>query len=212
MPLNRILAVTLAFGLCATGAFAQNLRVGLQEDPDVLDPDQSRTFVGRIVYASLCDKLVDITPGLEIVPMLATGWEWSGDGLTLTMKLREGVTFHDGTPFNAAAEVANIDPSQNLPESRRKSEVKSITSTVAVDDMTVAFTVAKPDATLIAQFADRAGMMLSPTAATAAGADLGLKPVCSGPFKFKERVAQDRIVLEKYDARIQLASATLPTV
>jgi peptide/nickel transport system substrate-binding protein len=212
MPLNRILAVTLAFGLCATGAFAQNLRVGLQEDPDVLDPDQSRTFVGRIVYASLCDKLVDITPGLEIVPMLATGWEWSGDGLTLTMKLREGVTFHDGTSFNAAAVVANIDRSQNLPESRRKSEVKSITSTVAVDDMTVAFTVAKPDATLIAQFADRAGMMLSPTAATAAGADLGLNPVCSGPFKFKERVAQDRIVLEKYDGYYNAAAIHFDTV
>ena len=198
MRFNRTLALALAFGLGATGAFAQNLRIGLQEDPDVLDPDQSRTFVGRIVYASLCDKLVDITPDLEIVPMLAESWSWSDDGLALTMKLRPGVTFHDGTPFNAAAVVANIDRSQNLEESRRKSEVKSITSTEAVDDMTVKFTVEKPDATLIAQFADRAGMMLSPTAAAAAGADLGNNPVCSGPFKFKERVQQDRIVLEKY--------------
>jgi peptide/nickel transport system substrate-binding protein len=198
MQLKRTLAFAMAFGLCASGAFAQNLRIGLQEDPDVLDPDQSRTFVGRIVYASLCDKLVEITPGLEIVPMLATGWNWSDDGLTLTMTLRSGVTFHDGTPFNAAAVVANIDRSQNMPESRRKSEVKSITSAVAVDDLTVKFTVAKPDATLIAQFADRSGMMLSPTATAAAGADFGNNPVCAGPFKFKERVQQDRIVLEKY--------------
>lgn len=61
-----------ASALVALPAAAADLRIGLQEDPDVLDPDQSRTFVGRIVYASLCDKLVDITPELEIVPMLAT--------------------------------------------------------------------------------------------------------------------------------------------
>ena len=107
----------------AAGPKPPDLRIGLAEDPDVLDPDQSRTFVGRIVYASLCDKLVDITPDLEIIPQLATGWNWSEDGKTLTMNLREGVTFHDGEPFNAEAVAANIDRSQNLDESRRKSEV-----------------------------------------------------------------------------------------
>ncbi|SFN49300.1 peptide/nickel transport system substrate-binding protein [Roseovarius lutimaris] len=200
MSIKKTLGVALALGIGATSLHAQDLRIGLQEDPDVLDPDQSRTFVGRIVYASLCDKLVDITPNLEIVPQLATGWNWSDDGLELTMTLRDGVTFHDGTPFNAEAVVANIDRSQNMPESRRKSEVKSITATEAVDDLTVKFTLGAPDATLIAQFADRAGMMVSPTAATAAGVDFGLNPVCSGPFAFKERIQQDRIVLEKFNA------------
>jgi len=189
-------AITL--GLAATTAHAAALRIGLQEDPDVLDPDQSRTFVGRIVYASLCDKLVDITPDLQIIPQLATGWEWSDDGLQLTMTLREGVTFHDGEPFDAAAVAANIDRSQNLPESRRQSEVKSIASTEVIDEFTVRFTLSAPDATLIAQLADRAGMMVSPKAAEAAGADFGLNPVCSGPFVFKERIQQDRIVLERY--------------
>lgn len=191
-------ALALSLGLGATGAFAADLRIGLQEDPDVLDPDQSRTFVGRIVYASLCDKLVDITPDLEIVPQLAESWEWSEDGLTLTMKLIDGATFHDGEPFNAAAVVANIERSRNMEESRRKSEVASIAAAEAVDDKTVKFTLAAPDATLLAQFADRAGMMVSPKAAAAAGADFGLNPVCSGPFAFKERVQQDRIVLEKF--------------
>src|SRR3546814_2867722 len=96
--------------------------------PDVLDPDQSRTFVGRIVYTSLCDKLVDITPELKLIPQLATAWSWSDDSKTLTMDLREGVVFHDGTPFNAEAVKANIERSKTLPESRRKSEVKSIES------------------------------------------------------------------------------------
>lgn len=197
---TKLLAAML-FALGASTALtvqAADLRIGLQEDPDVLDPDQSRTFVGRIVYASLCDKLVDITPDLEIVPQLATGWSWSEDGKTLTMDLREGVTFHDGTPFDAEAVKANIDRSKNMPESRRKSEVKSIESVAVTGPYQVAFTLTAPDATLLAQFADRAGMMLSPTATAAVGTDFGAKPVCSGPFSFVERIQQDRIVLAKF--------------
>lgn len=209
---SRYLAFALALGLCATSASAADLRIGLQEDPDVLDPDQSRTFVGRIVYASLCDKLVDITPDLEIIPQLATGWEWSEDGLELTMTLREGVTFHDGEPFNAAAVIANIDRSQNLPESRRKSEVKSIANVVALDDYTVTFMLDAPDATLVAQFADRSGMMLSPKATTESGLEFGLNPICSGPFQFVERVQQDRIVLEKFDAYWNADAISIDTV
>jgi peptide/nickel transport system substrate-binding protein len=164
----------------------------------VLDPDQSRTFVGRIVYASLCDKLVDITPQLEIIPMLATGWEWNGDGTELTLTLREGVTFHDGEPFNAEAVAYNLDRSKNFELSRRKSEVASVESWEVVDDSTIKLKLSAPDATLMAQFADRAGMMVSPKAAGEAGEEFGLNPVCAGPFTFKERIQQDRIVLEKF--------------
>lgn len=198
MSYKRMLALTAALMIGAPFAQAADLRIGLAEDPDVLDPDQSRTFVGRIVYAALCDKLVDITPDLQIIPQLATEWEWSDDGKVLTMKLREGVTFHDGEPFNAAAVAANIDRSQNLDESRRKSEVASIASTEVVDDLTIRINLTNADATLIAQLADRAGMMMSPKAAAEAGADFANNLVCSGPFKFKERVQQDRIVLEKF--------------
>lgn len=200
--LRTLLSTTLigatAFGFSAGAVTAKDLRIALQDDADVLDPDQSRTFVGRIVYASLCDKLVDITPGLEIIPQLATEWEYSADGMSMTMKLREGAVFHDGTPFNAEAVAANIDRSQNLDESRRKSELKSITGVELLGPYEIRFNLAAPDATLLAQFADRAGMMMSPTAAAAAGADFGLNPVCSGPFSFVERVAQDKIVLTKF--------------
>ncbi len=199
MNMKRTTLLAALLSATALGAQAQDLRIGLQDDADILDPDQSRTFVGRIVYASLCDKLVDITPQLEIIPQLATGWEWNDDGTELTMTLREDATFHDGEPFNAEAVVANIDRSQNLEESRRKSEVASITGAEAVDEFTVKITLAQPDATLLAQFADRSGMMMSPKATSEAGADFGLGPVCSGPFRFKERVQQDRIVLEKFD-------------
>ncbi len=187
-----------ALGMMTTGASAKDLRIGLQSDADVLDPDQSRTFVGRIVYASLCDKLVDITPDLEIIPQLATAWQVSEDGMSVTMQLREGVVFHDGTPFNAEAVAANIERSKTLDESRRKSELSSITTTEVTGEYEIKLNLKGPDATLLAQLADRAGMMMSPTAAAAAGVDFGLNPVCSGPFSFEERVAQDKIVLKRF--------------
>ena len=187
-----------ACAVAAHGAFAADLKIALAEDPDMLDPDQSRTFVGRIVYAAMCDKLVDISPELKIIPQLATSWEWSEDGKTLTMKLRDGVTFQDGTQFDAEAVKANIERSKTLDESRRKAEVKSIDSVEVVDPLTVKMHLSAPDATLIAQLADRAGMMLSPTAFKKDGADFGLHPVCAGPFSFVNRVQQDRIELKKF--------------
>ncbi len=195
---TKTLALATALMLTSHLAHAADLRIGLQEDPDVLDPDQSRTFVGRIVYASLCDKLVDITPELKIIPMLATKWDWSDGGKTLTLSLRKGVTFQDGTPFDAEAVKYNIERSKTFELSKRKSEVKSIETVEVVDPLTVKFHLAAPDATLMAQLSDRAGMMISPTAAKKEGADFGLNPVCSGPFKFVSRVQQDKIVLEKY--------------
>ncbi|HUF87670.1 MAG TPA: ABC transporter substrate-binding protein [Thermohalobaculum sp.] len=191
-------ALAAAMAGTAFGAQAADLRIGLQEDPDILDPDQSRTFVGRIVYTSLCDKLVDITPELDIIPQLATEWEWSDDGTTLTMKLREGVVFHDGTPFDAEAVRANIERSQTLPESRRKSELASVASTEVLGPHEIAFKLTAPDATLLAQLADRSGMMLSPTAAESMGLDFGRAPVCSGPYSFVERIQQDRMVLKRF--------------
>ena len=67
----------------------RRLRIGLREDPDILDPTLARTFVGRIVFASLCDKLFDINEKLEIVPQLATGYRWE-DPKTLLITLRDG--------------------------------------------------------------------------------------------------------------------------
>lgn len=196
--MKTLTLTTAALALMASGAMAQDLRIALQSDADVLDPDQSRTFVGRIVYASLCDKLVDITPDLELIPQLATGWTVAEDGMSIEMTVREGVVFHDGTAFNAQAVADNIARSQTLEESRRKSELSSIASVDVTGDYTLTLNLTAPDATVMAQLADRAGMMMSPTAAAEKGVDFGLAPVCSGPFSFGERVAQDKIVLNKF--------------
>ena len=177
---------------------AQALRVGLAEDPDVLDPTLARSFVGRVVFAALCDKLFDIDEKLQIVPQLATAYQWSADSKTLTLKIRTGVTFHDGERLDAAAVKFNIERHKAMAGSNRRGELAPVVSVDLVDASTVRLNLSTPFSPLLAQLADRAGMMVSPKAAQAEGDKFGAHPVCSGPFKFVERVAQDKIVLERY--------------
>jgi peptide/nickel transport system substrate-binding protein len=188
-----------AFLLLGGLAQAQTLRIGLAEDPDVLDPTLARTFVGRIVFAALCDKLLDIDEKLIPTPQLATSWQWSDDNKSLTMKLRPGVTFHDGEKFDAAAAKFNLERHKTMPGSNRRGELAPLQSVDVVDPMTVRLNLSAPFSPLLAALADRAGMMVSPKAARAQGDKFGAHPVCSGPFKFVDRVAQDRITLERYD-------------
>lgn len=198
-PLHRRL-LTLGLLLSAvTPSLAQTLRVGLAEDPDVLDPTLARTFVGRIVFAALCDKLLEVDEKLGIVPQLALSWQWSADAKALTMKLRPGVVFHDGEKLDAAAVKFNLERHKTMPGSNRRGELAPLASVDVVDPLTVRLNLSAPFSPLLATLADRAGMMLSPKAAQAAGDKFGNKPVCSGPFRFVERVAQDRIVFERFD-------------
>lgn len=194
----RLLAAALLVLAAPSTLFAQTLRVGLAEDPDVLDPTLSRTFVGRVVFAAMCDKLFDIDEKLAIQPQLATGYEWSTDNKVLTLKLRSGVTFQDGEPFDAAAVKFNIERHKTLPGSNRRGELSPVATVDVVDPMTVRLNLSAPFSPLLAQLADRAGMMVSPKAAVAKGEKFGANPVCSGPFKLVERVPQDRIVLQAY--------------
>jgi peptide/nickel transport system substrate-binding protein len=186
--------------LLSFSANAQTLRIGLAEDPDVLDPTRARTFVGRIVFAGLCDKLFDLDEKLNIVPQLATSYKWSADNKSLEIKLRQGVTFHDGEKFDAAAVKYNLDRHKNMKGSSRRGELAVVSSADVVDPQTVRVNLAAPFAPLLAVLTDRAGMMVSPKAAEALGEKFGASPVCSGPFKFVERIAQDRMVLERFPA------------
>ena len=197
-PTFRVLLPALLLCLASLTTQAQTLRIGLAEDPDVLDPSLARTFVGRVVFASLCDKLMDIDEKLNIVPQLAASWEWSADNKALTMKLRPGVLFHDGEKMDAAAVKYSIERHKNIAGSNRRGELAPVSSVDVVDPLTVRLNLSAPFSPLLAALADRAGMIVSPKAAEAAGASFGSKPVCAGPFKFAERVAQDRIVLERF--------------
>ena len=192
------LAAGASIAAIAASAQAQTLRVGLAEDPDVLDPTLARTFVGRIVFSAMCDKLFDLDEKLNIVPQLATGYEWSADNRTLTIKLRPGVTFHDGEKLDAAAVKFSLERHKSMQGSSRRGELAPVTGVEVVDERTVRLNLAAPFAPLLAVLTDRAGMIVSPKAAQAAGANFGARPVCAGPFRFVERVAQDRIVLERF--------------
>jgi peptide/nickel transport system substrate-binding protein len=174
------------------------LRIGLAEDPDILDPTLARTYVGRIVFASFCDKLFDIDEKLNVVPQLALGYETAPDGLSVTIKLRPNVKFHDGEQLNADAAKYSLDRHMTMAGSFRKPELAAVDHVEVVDPLTIKIILKTPFAPLIAQLTDRSGMMVSPKAAAAAGDKFGLHPVCAGPYKFVERVPQDRIVGEKF--------------
>ncbi|MGA7805086.1 ABC transporter substrate-binding protein [Bradyrhizobium sp.] len=200
MKMVRLVVTTAALLLCfEAAALAQTtLRIGLAEDPDILDPSLSRTYVGRIVFSAFCDKLFDIDEKLNVVPQLALSYETSADGKAMTIKLRPGVKFQDGEPLDAEAAKFSIERHMNFPGSFRKSELANVDHVEVVDPLTIRLVLKTPYAPLIAQLTDRSGMMVSPKAAKQEGDKFGLHPVCAGPYKFVERVQQDRMVFEKF--------------
>jgi peptide/nickel transport system substrate-binding protein len=197
--MKRVLFASLLSFAVASGVQAQSLRFGFNEDVDVLDPTLSRGFTTRMIFSALCDKLIDISPDLKFTPQLATSWSWSDDNLSLTLKLRPNVVFHDGEPFNAEAVKYSIERHQSMTGSQRKAELGPLKSVEAVDSLTVKLNLSASFVPLVGYLSDRAGMMVSPKAAKELGDKFTTAPVCAGPFKFKERVAQDRIVVDKFD-------------
>jgi peptide/nickel transport system substrate-binding protein len=195
----RLVAAAALLALSGGVAGAQTtLRIGLAEDPDILDPTLARTYVGRIVFASICDKLFDIDEKLNVVPQLGLSHETSEDGKEVVIKLRPNVKFHDGEKFDAEAAKYSLERHLNMQGSFRKPEVAALDQIEVVDPLTIRLKLKTPFSPLIAQLTDRAGMMVSPKAAKEAGDKFGVKPVCAGPYRFVERVQQDRIVVEKF--------------
>ncbi|HTF68283.1 MAG TPA: ABC transporter substrate-binding protein, partial [Edaphobacter sp.] len=160
----------------------------------MLDPARSRTFVGEVVFESLCDSLVSVGADLQPQPELASKWSWNDDKTELTMTLFPNLKFHDGKPILADAVKANIERARTLPDSMRKTELQSVESVDVVDDLTVTIKLKQPDPTLLPQLSNRAGMMISPGTFDTVNAT----PVCSGPYKFVQRKQNYSITLEKF--------------
>jgi peptide/nickel transport system substrate-binding protein len=199
--MKRFGTALAAIGVVALGlvsAQAATLKVGVQDDPDALDPALSGTYTGRFVFAALCDKLVDISPDLKIVPQLAESWEWAPDNKSITFTLRKNVTFHDGTPFDAAAVKFNIERMKTMPDSKRKTELAPVSTVEVVSPDKVKFNLSDPFVPLLANLSDRAGMMVSPKAAAEKAGEFAASPVCAGPYQFVERKSRDLIRLKKY--------------
>lgn len=149
--MGRILLILLAALLLAGPAGAAGtLGIGLNEDPDALDPARGGSFVGRIVFAATCDKLVDLDAQDNFVPQLATAWHWAPDGLALTLTLRDGVTFQNGERRDAEAMRANIQRYKAAPESLRNGELGPVTAIEVLDPRTIRLRPSKPYAPLVA--------------------------------------------------------------
>jgi peptide/nickel transport system substrate-binding protein len=181
------------------------MTLALAEDPDLLDPTLARTFVGRIVFANLCEKLYDVNDKLEIVPQLAASLpKISNGGKTVTIDIKQGIKFNDGTALDAKAVKTSLDRHRTLKASSRASELEPVKSVRAVDSDTVQLRLDGPYAPLTAQLADRSGMVMSPAQLSKLGDKFSDKPVCVGPFEFVRRAEGDRIELKKatnyYDA------------
>jgi len=158
--------------------------------------DQSKPdWVGWWGTNYLYDTLLTIDDKEALAPLLAESWEVSPDGMTWTVKLRQGVTFHDGEPFNAAAVKFNYDRILGNKDNGWNSVfAPDIKSVDVVDDSTVKFTLKKLDVFFgFAILADWGASQLSPKAVQAAGADYDKNPVGTGPFTFKSFQADAQI-------------------
>src|ERR671935_860658 len=147
-----VAAALFATAVAAAGAgptrAAKNggtLTIALAEDPDALDPTLARTFVGRMVFLAICEKLYDLNSKLRIVPQLAAGLpKVSRDKLTVTIRIKKGIKFNDGTPLNAQAVKISLDRHRTLTGSRRASELSPVTSVDAVGSNTVVLHLNEP--------------------------------------------------------------------
>src|SRR5882672_10389029 len=146
---TAVAALLISFGTAVQAE--TTLRIGLAEDPDILDPSIARTYVGRHVFAAFCDKLFDMDEKLNIVPQLALSYDTSADGKEVTIKLRPGVKFHDGEPFDAEAAKFSIERHMTFPGSFRKSELASVDHVEVVDPLTIKLVLKTPFAPLLSQ-------------------------------------------------------------
>lgn len=170
-------------------------------DITTLDPAFSQNFSERFAFYAIYNTLVAYDPDFNVKPELAERWQTSDDGKTMTLFLRKGVRFHDGTPFNAAAVKWNLDrlldKSTNSP---LRSQITPPTESVTVvDDSTVVLNLQTSWRPLLAALGERPGFMISPTAYDKYGKDYGLHPVGTGPFEFDSFTQNSSLKLKRFD-------------
>jgi len=176
------------------------LIVGLADDPPELDPHLTSSNASRTVLHNIFATLVEIDEDLQVVPGIAHAWDISEDGTSFTFHIREGVTFHDGTPLDAEAVKYNFERMTDTEFGSARAGELAFVETVTVEDpQTVTVTLNQPYGGFLPALASWSGMLVSPTAAEEHGRDFSQVLVGAGPFKFVERIRDDRLVVERFD-------------
>ncbi|MBN1812709.1 MAG: ABC transporter substrate-binding protein, partial [Anaerolineae bacterium] len=173
---------------------------GLTLAPSGIDPHVNASSELGIPLTSVYDTLVYLDPNTgDFVPGLAEDWDVSGDGLVYTFYLREGVTFHDGTPFDAEAVRFNLEriTSADLASQKASFMLGPYERVEVVDDYTVRIHLSEPFAPLLDSLSQVYLGMASPAAVEEWGSDYQLHQVGTGPFVFAEYVPQDHLLLRR---------------
>jgi len=178
------------------------LNVGFSADTKTLDPALSVQFSERQILYLTFNTLVKYGTDFSIKPELAQSWEIKNAGKQIVFKLRQGIMFHDGTPFDANAVKWNIDHllDEATGSPQRQQLAPMISSVDVIDATTVAFNLKQPSPGLLGMLGERPGFMKSPAAARKFGKEFGSNPVGTGPFVFKEWVRGSHITVERNPA------------
>jgi len=196
---NSLLAAAMIGGT-AFGALSAEIRVGMVLEPPHLDPTAgAAAAIDEVVYANVFEGLTRIDQTGAVRPALATAWEISEDGLIYTFTLKDGVTFHDGTSFDAddvvfSFERARADNSTNA----QKGIFAPITAVTAVDPSTVEISIAQPQGDFLFNIGRGDAIIVAPETADSNQSS----PVGTGPFKFVQWNQGSRVILEKNDAYV----------
>lgn len=192
----------------ANGSTGGALTVSMFLEPNSLDPAQSTYVPGTVVLKNIIETLVELDDKGQARPRLATKWDVSPDGTVWTWTLREGITFHDGTPFNADAVKFTFDRILD-PATKSQtgiSEIGPYQSSEVVDPKTVKMTFKEAYAPLLSNLSDVILGIVSPTAAKKYGPDFAQNPVGTGPYVFKEWVKGDHITVSRWDKYVNTST------
>ncbi len=167
-----------------------------QADVSNFDPIKGSSGYDHALLWPVYDTLIKFTAELEPEAGLVESWEFPDDH-TLVLTLKEGVTFHDGTPFDAEAVKFNIErinsENSNIPDLEKVERVE------VVDEITVELHLSEPDSSILLALSDRGGMMVSPTAVEESGEEFSNKPIGAGPYKMIKHVPNGEIVYEAFE-------------
>lgn len=197
---SGLVALGIATALMASCAFAaKDVVVAVGSNFTTLDPYDANDTLSQAVAKSFYQGLFGLDKEMKLKNVLAESYTVSDDGITYTVKLREGIKFQDGTDFNAAAVKANLDrasdPANHL---KRYNLYKNIAKTEAIDPTTVKITLKQPFSAFINILAHPATAMISPAALEKYGKEIGFHPVGTGPYELDTWNQTDFVKVKKF--------------